>query len=277
MLTRAISGVLLLVVLSVSLVSGGRLLFAMTLLISLVSFYELMKATRVRKIENKVCGIEIVGYLGVIAYYFLLYRPELRAYSMLPLILTIMGMMLVYVLTFPAYGALQVMAGGFAFFYAPIFLSYIYQTRMLPLGVHLVWLIFCASWGCDTCAYCVGMLLGRHKLAPELSPKKTIEGAVGGVAGAALIGFFYAYFLYSSGVGAESEEVLWVFPLTSAVGAVLSQIGDLAASGIKRNFDIKDYGKIIPGHGGIMDRFDSVIVTAPLIYYLSLMLLKRIM
>lgn len=273
MLTRAISGILLLVVLAVSLVSGGGLLFAMTLLISLIGFYELIKATRVRIEENKVCGIEIMGYAGVVVYYTTLCKPETRTFAMLPIILTIMGMMLVYVLTFPKYRASQVMAAGFAFLYAPVFLSYIYQTRTLSYGIYLVWLIFCASWGCDTCAYCTGMLLGRHKLAPVLSPKKTIEGAVGGVVGAGLIGFLYAFALQKMGITVASDDILWVFPLTSAVGAVLSQIGDLAASGIKRNYEIKDYGKLIPGHGGIMDRFDSVIVTAPLIYYFSVMLL----
>ena len=111
-------------------------------------------------------------------------------------------------------------------------------------------------------------------MAPVLSPKKSIEGAVGGVAGAALIGFLYAWGLQKAGVTAVSDDAIWAFPLISGVGAVLSQLGDLAASGIKRDHNIKDYGRLIPGHGGIMDRFDSVIVTAPLIYYLCIILLE---
>ena len=185
-----------------------------------------------------------------------------------------MGMMLVYVLTFPKYHAQQVMSAGFSFLYCPVLLSYIYMTRNLTQGIFLVWLIFSASWGCDTCAYAVGKLLGKHKLAPVLSPKKSIEGAVGGVAGAALIGFLYAWGLQKAGVTAISDDAIWAFPLISGVGAVLSQLGDLAASGIKRDHNIKDYGRLIPGHGGIMDRFDSVIVTAPLIYYLCIILLE---
>ena len=202
------------------------------------------------------------------------YLTDSDTYALLAIILTIMGMMLVYVLTFPKYHAQQVMSAGFSFLYCPVLLSYIYMTRNLTQGIFLVWLIFSASWGCDTCAYAVGKLLGKHKLAPVLSPKKSIEGAIGGVAGAALIGFLYAWGLQKAGVTAISDDAIWAFPLISGVGAVLSQLGDLAASGIKRDHNIKDYGKLIPGHGGIMDRFDSVIVTAPLIYYLCIILLE---
>ena len=115
------------------------------------------------------------------------------------------------------------------------------------------------------------MIFGKHKLAPVLSPKKSIEGAVGGVAGAALVGLVYAVIIGKLGI--SQRELLWVFPVISAIGAVISQVGDLAASAIKRNFGIKDYGRLIPGHGGIMDRFDSVVFTAPMIYYLAVLLL----
>ena len=135
-------------------------------------------------------------------------------------------------------------------------LSCIYETRSLEGGKYLVWLIFLCSWGCDTCAYCVGMLFGKHKMAPVLSPKKSIEGAVGGVLGAALLGAIYA-----AATGAYNPN--------PAHTPLISMVGDLAASAIKRNFEIKDYGKLIPGHGGILDRFDSVIFTAPIIFYLT--------
>jgi phosphatidate cytidylyltransferase len=273
MLTRLISGILLLVILAFVLGLGGWILFGFTLLISLIAFRELIRATGVRPKQEKWCMVELVGYLGIIFYYVLLAQQNTASYQMLPIVLTIMGMMLVYVLSFPKYEAGQIMAAAFSYLYAPVFLSFIYQTRMMSHGQYLVWLIFFGSLGCDTCAYAVGMLLGRHKLAPVLSPKKTIEGAVGGVAGAALIGFLYAYGLLRAGQIEINEAVLWVFPLISALGACLSQIGDLAASGIKRNHEIKDYGKLIPGHGGIMDRFDSVIVTAPLIYFGAMLLL----
>ena len=101
-------------------------------------------------------------------------------------------------------------------------------------------------------------------MAPVLSPKKSIEGGIGGVVGAALLGYLYGTFFTPSAMGCA------VF---CAAGAVLSQIGDLAASAIKRNHNIKDYGHLIPGHGGILDRFDSVIFTAPVIYILAAMVI----
>ena len=128
-----------------------------------------------------------------------------------------------------------------------------------------MWLIFLSSWGCDTCAYCSGMLLGKHKLAPVLSPKKSIEGAIGGTLGSAILGLIYAWIFGSRMHGIEEPVIACT--VACAIAAVISQIGDLAASAIKRNHKVKDYGHIIPGHGGILDRFDSMIFTAPAIYF----------
>ena len=176
-----------------------------------------------------------------------------------------MVMMALYVFTFPKYKTEEVTAAFFGVCYVPVMLSFLYQTRVMNDGAYLVWLIFLSSWGCDTCAYCSGMLLGRHKLAPVLSPKKSIEGAVGGAVGAALLGFIYAALFASHMSGVENPQL--VCTAACAIAAVISQIGDLAASAIKRNHGIKDYGRLIPGHGGILDRFDSMIFTAPAIYF----------
>lgn len=106
-------------------------------------------------------------------------------------------------------------------------------------------------------------------MAPVLSPKKSVEGGIGGIAGAALIGVLYALAVnHWENAGASIVS----YAVIGAVGGAISQIGDLAASAIKRYHNIKDYGKLIPGHGGILDRFDSVIFTAPIIYYLAVLL-----
>ena len=270
------SGIVLLAVLITVIVLNGIWLQIFTAFISLVGFMELIRACGVRNEKEKAALPEIVGYIGILCFDVLLFfgtRDQFRDYALAVIILTIMGMLLCYVLTFPRYDARQIMAATFAFFYAPVLLTYIYQTRNLPGGKYAVWLIFCASWACDTFAYVVGMLFGKHKMAPVLSPKKSVEGGIGGIAGAALVGFVYALVLHKSGVLPEGSAELFAYPLISAAGGLLSQAGDLAASGIKRNHGIKDYGTLIPGHGGIMDRFDSVIVTAPLIYYLAKLLL----
>jgi len=143
---------------------------------------------------------------------------------------------------------------------------------MLPLGIFSVWFIFLCSWGSDTCAYCVGVLFGKHKMTPKLSPKKSWEGAIGGVVGAAFLAAIYG-FVFQEKMHADTTRILIMIAIC-AVGAIISMIGDLAASAIKRNYEIKDYGKLIPGHGGILDRFDSVIFTAPMIYYLVFFFMK---
>ncbi|MCI5959540.1 MAG: phosphatidate cytidylyltransferase [Lachnospiraceae bacterium] len=270
--TRLISSVALVIIIGGALILGGPCLFLFTLAISAIAFFEMTKAMRVRGEKKGPCLIEWLGLLGVVGYYLIIYFANTETFVMLTITLTIVSILFVYVFTFPKYEAKQVMATVFSFIYAPIMLSYLYMTRCLKYGFYIVWLIFISSWICDTCAYLVGMAIGKHKLAPVLSPKKSIEGAVGGVVGSAIVGLIYALIL--THVDPDIENMLWVFPVICAVGAMISQVGDLAASAIKRNYDIKDYGKLIPGHGGIMDRFDSVIFTSPMIYYMAVLLLK---
>ena len=259
--TRLASGVVLVILALIFLIAGGPVLLAVTTVISLIGMFELY---RVFHIEKSLPGM--VGYLALVIFdlnlaFGFLWEPMILYMGFLILLLA------VYVFSYPKFRADQIMAAFFAFFYVGVMLSFIYQTRMLPAGVYLVWLIFLCSWGSDTCAYCVGRLIGKHKMAPGLSPKKSIEGAVGGVAGAALLGAVYA--LIIAGINPAQGHTPLMYALICAVGALISMVGDLAASAIKRNKGIKDYGTLIPGHGGILDRFDSVIFTAPFIYFLA--------
>ena len=267
--TRLLRGILLMVIALVTLITGGELLFAVLLLISLIGMSELYK---VFSIERKAPGI--VGYIFAVLYYALVYfEPQLPGekltWFMMLLMAYLICLMAVLVFAYPRYNTQQIFAAFFGLFYVAVMLSYIYQTRILPSGVFTVWLVFVCSWGCDTCAYCVGMLIGKHKMAPVLSPKKSVEGGIGGILGAALIGVLYALAINHWG-GAEASVL--TYAIIGAAGGAISQIGDLAASAIKRYHNIKDYGKLIPGHGGILDRFDSVIFTAPIIYYLAILL-----
>ena len=252
--TRLLSGIVLVIIAFATIFLGGDVLFATLLIISLIGVSELYKVVKIEK-----APLGIVGYIGVVAYYFLIRAQKKEDLMMFAIILLIL-VMAVYVFAFPKYVSEQVMTAYFGVFYVAIMLSYIYQTRLLKDGLFLVGLVFLCSWGCDTCAYCVGVLIGKHKMAPVLSPKKSIEGAVGGVAGAAGLGAVYAAIIHAPVVE---------YAVICAVGALISMVGDLAASAIKRNRGIKDYGKLIPGHGGILDRFDSVIFTAPVIYYMA--------
>lgn len=257
--TRLISGIILVILAVIVVGTGGGLLYGVTAAISLVGMYELY---RVMGIEKKSLGI--IGYLAGLSYYGLLWFDG-QKYVTLMAIAALMLLMTIYVFTFPHYGTEQVTVAFFGIFYLTVMLSYLYQVRSMADGRYLVWLIFLSSWGCDTCAYCSGMLFGKHKLAPELSPKKTIEGAVGGVLGAGALGLLYASVF--GGSMAEITNPQLACALACAIAAVISQIGDLAASAIKRNHNVKDYGHLIPGHGGVLDRFDSVIFTAPAIFF----------
>ncbi len=257
--TRLISGIVL-VILSLMVVgAGGSILFGVVGMISLVGLFELY---RVMKIEKTPLGF--IGYGTCIAYYGLLWF-EGQQFVTLMCIAALMLLMSVYVFTFPKYKTEEITIVFFGVFYVAVMLSYLFQVRQMPDGGYLVWLIFLSSWGCDTCAYCVGVLFGKHKLAPVLSPKKSIEGAIGGVAGAAVLGFLYALTFQTQMAGIKNPQL--VCALACAIAAVISQIGDLAASAIKRNHQVKDYGHLIPGHGGVLDRFDSMIFTAPAIYF----------
>ena len=263
--TRLLSGIVLVAVALALIITGGNVLLAGLTIISLIGVFELY---RVFHIEKTLVGV--VGYVAVLIYYANLlwnFIPDMMMFVLGVLVV----FMTVYVFSFPKYKADQIFAGFLGIFYVAVMLSCIYQTRELSAGTYIVWLIFLCSWGCDTCAYCVGMLIGKHKMAPELSPKKSVEGAVGGVLGAALLTAIYGLVFQKQ--MELSTEYIFVLAGISAIGALISMIGDLAASAIKRNYDIKDYGKLIPGHGGILDRFDSVIFTAPIIYYLALYLI----
>ena len=170
---------------------------------------------------------------------------------------------------------------GFVYFSGVItfcFYSLIHLKRMLPFAeyrydaIYFILLILCFAWGGDTCAYFAGRAFGKHKLCPVVSPKKTVEGAIGGVLGTMVFGVV-ATLIYSiaanrmeaftrSNIGVSMYVII---ALLGCIAAVLGIYGDLFASVVKRQCGIKDYGTIFPGHGGILDRFDSVMFIAPFV------------
>ena len=156
----------------------------------------------------------------------------------------------------------QVMAALFG----GVFIAYSFSAflRMEAAGIHRAYLLlpFILSFACDTFAYFAGVTLGRHKLAPKVSPHKTVEGSVGGLLGNVLCGLLFAYVMdrwFGGGVGYGQMALL------ALVCGVAAQIGDLSFSLIKREFGIKDYGRLFLAHGGVLDRFDSVLFVTPVI------------
>lgn len=257
--TRLLSGIVLMALALIFLIAGGNLLLLGTAFLSFRGMMEYMRMANVHKTP-----LAVLGYGAIAALYVLLFTGNMDKLVTV-IVAYLMAIMVVYVVSFPKFRVEQIFYPWFAFFYAGLLISYIYQVRVLPGGAFSVWLIFIAAWGSDTCAYCVGMLFGKHKAFPVLSPKKSWEGCIGGVVGAALIGVVYC--LITNNLFHQNFSIMQ-FSIVCACGSVISQIGDLAASAMKRNKEIKDYGRLIPGHGGVLDRFDSIIFVAPIVYYL---------
>lgn len=267
------SSTVLMIITILSMVFGGYVLFGVLFAITLIGLFELYRVVGVQK-----SATGIVGYLAAAALYFSVMEctQELGIITgcnlvggTLPVIIGVLTVLLlaVYVLAFPKFNSEQITMVFFGFFYVALTISYIYRLRISDAGAYSVWLIFISSWGADTMAYLTGILIGKHKIAPVLSPKKTVEGCIGGVVGATLIGLIYSL-IFKDDLSKVYDNPVLLFTIVSAVASVVSMIGDMAASAIKRNKDIKDYGSLIPGHGGILDRFDSVIFVAPIIYFL---------
>lgn len=149
------------------------------------------------------------------------------------------------------------------------FMSIALLRRQGEMGAYLYGLVFIGAWMTDTGAYFVGVLFGKHKLIPEVSPKKTVEGAFGGILGC-IVGFVLYAFIMQMVADLTVNYIALV--LLAIVISVVSQFGDLIASYVKRESGIKDFGFIFPGHGGVLDRFDSIIAVAPAIYFITYLL-----
>lgn len=276
--TRLLSGIVLVAVALAVFLAGGSLLALVIFFLSVVAYQELTTACKVRGEKMTPGAPVIVGLVMTLVYYAMIgLALAVDIQTVYPAMIVVivaafLAFLFVYVFTFPKYHANQIMSAMFSFLYGPVMLSFLYLLREgFDDGIYLVWFVFLASWGNDTCAYCVGVLIGKHKMTPNLSPKKTVEGAVGGVLGAAILFAVYTHFVIN--VYTTITLSLPFAAVLGAAGALVSMVGDLAASAVKRDHEIKDYGKLIPGHGGIMDRFDSVIVAAPIVFIgISLMM-----
>ena len=275
---RVISGVVIGVLLTFMLVTGAAVTALFLFVTSIIAYRELANVTGFSggKREDGRFSVSLpegVGYLGIVLHYALLIvsggNLTWFAFSAMAVFCSAA---FVYVVSYPKYSASQFIFAIFSFLYAPVMLSFVYLLRILPGGNYLGWVPFVA-WICDTSAYFAGRAFGRHKLSPILSPHKTVEGAVGGVLGSMVAGIIFAVIYAHKLPQLELPYIIGACIVITAVGGTLSQVGDLTASGIKRQFDVKDYGTIIPGHGGILDRFDSVIFISPFMYFLAALLL----
>lgn len=259
-ITRLLSGIVLLAIVISTGILGGPVFWTLVTLISLLGVFEFHRMLNLHK-----SVLFYASWAMCLALDALLFFGKTEFADAMP-VLALLLLMGIYVVRYPKYSGKEIFASYTGFIYAAVLLSFLYRIRVEENGMLLLWLVFIGTWGSDTCAYCVGCLLGKHKAFPVLSPKKSVEGCIGGVVGTALIAGIYAACLNRWVEGTTVSIVTFV--IIGIAASIISQIGDLAASAMKRNYDIKDYGKLIPGHGGILDRFDSIIFTAPLVYYL---------
>ena len=230
-------------------------------LIALIAMDEYLKAV------SKVCkAIKWIGYVSCIAVAIINFIP--KQYLLHILLLSIPSTLLILFahiiatnmrITFKdvAYTLLGIC-------YIPVFIMFLSLIDGMNNGKILLGYVFMAAWGTDVFAYCVGCKFGKHKFS-KVSPKKSIEGCVAGTIGAIIVALVYTYFINSySAVQYSYINISIISLILSLVG----QVGDFAASTIKRYVEIKDYGNLIPGHGGMLDRIDSLIFLAPIAYAL---------
>lgn len=247
----------------------------------LVMLYECYRAI------NADLAMKIVGFISaammMLTMYFMLQEEMMVFLVFIAATIVVLLHMVLVVAEHGRRSYKDVLANGFLTLYVTVSMWCILFVREF-FETNLMLLIFISAWSCDTFAYFSGRLFGKHKLIPHVSPNKTVEGAIGGVIGAVFCSVIYFLILYKLQsidsivrgnhfigftTGDFIDRIGWGgFAVIAFAGGICSQIGDLIASAIKRDEDIKDFGWIFPGHGGFMDRFDSVMFISPIILML---------
>lgn len=247
---------------------GGFWLKLGTLFVSLIALFEFYRSTK--KIEgiSVVKGVAFENIFGFLisVIYVLILNTEFINYANVIFLVLFLPFLILLVFFHKKISIVDLAMTLFGFFYTTFMFSHVFLIRSSPDGIYTVWLPFLCAWLSDTGAYFAGLKFGKHKLTPTLSPKKTVEGAIGGIFLAVLVTGIYG-FLVSRYINPFKNVDFTLFcVIVSFVGSVFAQLGDLTASSVKRKFNIKDYGNLIPGHGGILDRFDSIIFTSAVVY-----------
>ena len=259
----AVVGVPLLLVVLV--VAPDWATMALVCLLSIVGAHELLSAVCGGEKAKRWFGLSaMMGVFSVLSVYF-----SQRRFAGVTVALLAAMVVLLFVCAVVEYGGehpmtfediCTVLVAGVAI---PMALGCLLRLRMLPYGGGMVMMPLVAAFCSDSAALFAGMACGKHKLAPRVSPKKTVEGAVGGVLGG-MLGMVIFRIIFHL-VTLQQLHIGWCV-LIGLVGAVMGQLGDLSFSLVKRQYGIKDYGRLLPGHGGVLDRFDSVVFAAPAVW-----------
>lgn len=260
---RIISGAVFAVILTVLLLVNNSLVDTLfVLVLSLIGIFELNKV--LKNVGYK--PIAWIEYLGCLQIFFMgSIIPEAYKVLLIKIIvpIAIIGAFAYMIVGTVKRTVIDVALTIFAVIYVPFMFSFMKLIMELNNGRYYFMFVLCGAFVSDTFAYLIGSRFGRTKLCPEISPNKTVEGSIGGIIGViisytilALIGKYALYM--------NINVYYWVF--IAIIAAIAGQFGDLTASAIKRMCKIKDFGNIMPGHGGVLDRFDSVMFVAPIVY-----------
>ncbi|MCL1787205.1 MAG: phosphatidate cytidylyltransferase [Defluviitaleaceae bacterium] len=267
MLKRTMTIVVGLPILILLVYLGGIALVLLCTIAALMGLKELYTA-----LSGQHKPIHFVGYVFTVGYFAIIYWLGLDYAMFIALALFIIVMQACLVIFFKKLTLQDCIRTVYGVLYIPFLLSFIVLVREQNLGQFYVWLIFTSAFGCDTFAYLTGTAIGKHKLTGTPSPGKSVEGVVGGIVGAALVGCLYGFFVARFSGQFDSMAFMGKAAAISAIGAIFCVVGDMAASAIKRQTGIKDFGNVFPGHGGVLDRIDSIVLAAPVVYMATTLL-----
>ena len=279
MKTRVITAIVAICVLVSILVFSATPVFPIAASIcALIAVFEIVGCVGVKKVWR----LSITTYIFSAAILFLVFSHFLNYLNIVNF--TSVLFMVVYVYIFIIFAFTMFSKGSIKFsqatelialvLYVLIgFLAIVLLRHIVPAGKYIYLLVFIGAWMTDTGAYFIGVFFGKHKLIPEVSPKKTVEGALGGILGC-VVGYLIFALILNAFFEVKVNYIVLI--LLAIIISVISQCGDLIASYVKRDKGIKDYGAIFPGHGGMMDRFDSIIAVAPIILSIVLLLPENI-
>jgi phosphatidate cytidylyltransferase len=275
--TRVITGFILFALLLIILFFGPVVFGISVFIFALVGIYEFYNA--VSNVGYK--PVRIVGYLSCLTilmvtfnngaldnqfagHYINLFKSISYFSAGLFVIFFILFLFIVFL--HEKYNVNDIALTVFGIFYVMFLFSFLVLTRNLNNGIYYIWFVFIGAWGTDISAYFTGKLIGKRKILPAISPKKTVEGTIGGIVGCSILTAGYSILLVRMGIISWDVSVV-SFILLGLINGIISQVGDWGASAIKRHSNIKDYGTIFPGHGGVLDRFDSILFVAPIVYF----------
>lgn len=260
---RILSGAIFLLILIIIVFTNSPAVdTTLVVILSMLGIYEYNNAFKKAGFKP----ISWVGYLGCLTIYTmggLISDADKVFLTKIALPTLIIAIFMYIILINLKRSIVDVAITVFSLAYIPFMFSFLKLILMMENGRILIWFVFMGAFASDTFAYFIGSKFGKNKLCPDISPKKTVEGSIGGIVGVMLSYIVLTYIANTYFM--MNINILYIM-VAGITAGIAGQFGDLAASAIKRYCGIKDFGNLMPGHGGILDRFDSILFVAPVIY-----------